>query len=192
MNLRGYSLLAVLLIPAWCRVEACQDALKPDTPIEAVGSYRSKSPNAGTGMSSYMIDIDLWHADQCYFGYFRATRSREGDAPAGVLHFVLPRAGGAMSFNVKLSDGVVDQGPGLPGIPARDFFEFNGFMQRTKIVGSITYTDRLLNTPPVKQHTVLHLQKKSAHELNRSLKSNTFMAWTNDAQSLLRLYGPKW
>ena len=178
----------LLLAPLASSAVQCTDLLDAASPIEAIGVYAS-APGDG---ASYWYGIDLWHAGDCYFGYLRATRSREGDAPAGIIVFRSASGDGAMTFTARLSDGVLDQGPDKPAVAAQDLFEFAGTFKRKQITGAFTHSELVRGTRPVTHAAKLILQADSARIISLSAKGTTFLAWNEDATALLRNYGPRW
>lgn len=187
------------LLPAVANSANCRADLKPASPIEHVGIYTNTAPNSykfyTKGEHGYLMDIELWHAGDCFFGRFRASEGTEGDPSLGAIDdFAYDPKSKMVSFRSKLTLGVFYQNSkDTTGTPTKDLFEFAGKFDYRQFVGTMTSIDKSgdANPRPTKtQKTVFKLQKDSESLLSGI--THTYAAWLEHAQLDSKQSGPKW
>ncbi len=192
MNVFKLISATLLLIPFLCSATDCIDTLKPSTKIEGIGIYSSQFPKNSGLQVPYKYGVQLWHSDDCYFGYLTVDAGNEGDPPYGILSFRKLPTESNIQFNSKLTLGMKYGGPNKPDIPSKDLLEFTGTIASNQITGTFKHLDKSSNEAPTIQKVRLRFEKNSEKILDLQKKETTYGDWKEFADRMLKMSGPKW
>jgi hypothetical protein len=171
------------------RAQEVECAIIPDTTsIQVLGAF---SDMRYTEEHAYGQTVELWRAGKCIFGFLKVAAGLAGDTPTGVLTQVRHNSGtGDLAFTAKLTTGLSYAVNAKEWVPAQDLFVFAGSLRGHLLEGKLKHHDQLRpDLQPVEQG-VVQPRSKEAQELMS--EAATYGEWRKQAQSTLRVRGPKW
>jgi hypothetical protein len=140
-----------------------------------------------TGEHQYGYSVELYRQGDTMFGMLLVAEGLEADTPAGILEDVeYEPASEKLSFTAKLSLGVVLHGG--KSLPSRDYFEFDGKLERGVLAGTLKRFDKLNSELPPQS-----IQVRLARGKGDSMENYTsYASWKKAADVVLKARGPKW
>ncbi len=176
--MRWFSNSLVLIISCLCLAQ------RPDGRIFIVGEY---SNMRFTGEHQYGYSVELYRQGDTIFGLLLVAEGLDGDTPAGILEDVeYEPASEKLSFNVKLSVGAAVHDE--KSVPSRDYFEFDGKLERTVLSGTLKRFDKL-NPELAPQSIQVRLAKGKGESMENYA---SYASWKKAAGEILKTRGPKW
>ena len=162
-------------------------AQQPSQPaVSVVGRFTNMRY---TDEHAYGYAVELWRHENAMLGLFLASEGLQGDTPAGLLEKVsFSTKTGAISFEVKLSTGVV-YSKEHDGVPSRDLFRFRGVLRGQRLSGRLERLDGLESHPTPKVEQIVLRREGAASDIT-PYKSHA--EWKDAIDDILKFRGPKW
>jgi hypothetical protein len=160
----------------------------PDTArIQSIGRF---SDMQYTEEHAYGHAVMLWRAGNCIFGLFESSEGLAGDTPTGLLTDVRYSPSGALSFAAKLTTGMTNIAGSAAPVPSRDLFGFTGRLGTTALDGKLRRSEELR---PAVEPADVHIVLRRISEQDGLLdEAETYGAWREAVEPILRFRGPRW
>lgn len=181
---------AVLLVSCALSPVAASQAQVPARAgtVKVLGNFSGVKHAHG---DAFGYALDLWKEGGRVFGLLLVYTGPPADPPTGILEDVKfdPRSG-QLSFSARLSTGIV-YSRGYSGVPSRDRFTFKGVLKRTQVIGTLTRSNELFPSERPRSEKV-RLRRSEVLTQVMIPPPETYTAWKNWADEILRRRGPKW
>jgi hypothetical protein len=144
----------------------------PESSVKPVGHFADGGSN---GEHQWGFYVELWRQGNKIYGWMTGSDSSRivGDAPAGILEDVqFDAKTGKLSFKANLPSTF--GGPRL----SKNVHEFDGFLTKKKLVGSLLITNDLCgNTCTKKKKITLLKSKKDSSDMEELYNFGSYQEW---------------
>jgi hypothetical protein len=141
-----------------------------ESPVKSIGHFANVKSN---GEHQWGFYVELWRQDDKIYGWMSGTDYSRivGDAPAGILEDVQfdPKTG-KISFKAELSD----------------VHEFDGFLTKNKLSGSLLIKNDLCGDPCAKKKKIMLPKSKEESSIMEELYNfGSYQEWKDHMDKIL-------